>query len=181
MEELPTETAVDLVDGLRAADQTLAVAESFTGGRVATSVVAVPGASDVFREAVVAYVYGTKMAALGVPRETLDEHGAVAAPTAKAMARGIRDIADATWGLATTGVAGPTGGSADTPVGTTYIGVAYAAPWGTQESYARAEHHVIDGDRVTVIDRAAAAAVAALAADVETIAAGDTPDARDHT
>ncbi|MFB6103939.1 MAG: CinA family protein [Halobacteriaceae archaeon] len=168
MEDLPTETAISLVDRLREAGETVAVAESFTGGRVANSLVAVPGASDVFREAIVAYVYGTKMAALGVSREILDEHGAVSAPTAKAMARGIRDIVDTTWGVATTGVAGPTGGSEDTPVGTTYIGVAYAAPWGTTDSYARAEHHVLDGDRVTVIDTAAAKAVAALAEDVST-------------
>lgn len=167
MEGLPTETAVDLVGHLRAADQTVTVAESFTGGYVATSIVAVQGASDVFQEGVITYAYGTKLQTLGVSRELIDEHGAVSAATAKAMARGIRDRCNVTWGVSTTGVAGPTGGSEETPIGTGYIGIAYAGPWGSEASFARASHHEFDGDRVAVMADAAETAVATLATAVE--------------
>lgn len=169
MVDPPRKPAVALVDRLSEAEETVAVAESHTGGHLAGAFVAVPGASDVFREGIVAYVYGTKLSALGVSREILDEHGAVSAETAKAMARGIRDTADATWGIATTGIAGPTGGTDEQPVGTTYIGIAHAAAWGSGESYARAERHVLEGDRSTVIDGAVDRALTALAGDVDDV------------
>ncbi len=63
------------------------------------------------------------------------------------MARGIRDVTDVTWGVSTTGIAGPTGGTAANPVGTVYIGVSYAGPWGSEESYATVSRYVFDGDR----------------------------------
>jgi nicotinamide-nucleotide amidase len=87
---------------------------------------------------------------LAVPREDLDEHGAVSEPVARAMARGVRDTADTTWGVATTGIAGPTGGDDADPVGTVYIGVAYAGAWGSGESTTTVERYVFDGDRLEV-------------------------------
>lgn len=128
-------------------DEYVAVAESATGGLVGSYITDVPGASDFFDRSVVTYTYDSKMEELCVSRESLDEHGAVSAPVAREMARGVRDKAGATWGVSTTGTAGPTGGTDDKPVGTVYIGVAYAADWGTGASYSDAERFVFDGDR----------------------------------
>ena len=125
----------------------VAVAESATGGLVGSLVTDVPGASDFFDRSVVTYTYDSKMEELCVSREALDEHGAVSAPVARGMARGVRDKAGATWGVATTGIAGPTGGTAQNPVGTVYVGVAYAGDWGTETSYCDVERYVFDGDR----------------------------------
>lgn len=135
-------------DVLRAADATVATAESCTGGLVASLLTDVPGSSDYFDHGVVTYSYDSKRALLAVSREALDAHGAVSEPVARQMARGIRDRADVDWGVATTGVAGPTGGTPETPVGTAFVGVAYAAPWGSEGSFARVERVEVEGDRL---------------------------------
>lgn len=100
-------SAREVVALLTAARSTLAVAESLTGGALAAAVVDVPGASAVLRGAVVAYATDLKGRLLDVPRDLLDAHGAVHPDVAVAMARGARTRLDATWGVATTGVAGP--------------------------------------------------------------------------
>ncbi|UTF53552.1 CinA family protein [Natronosalvus rutilus] len=145
------EAPLDLVSGvgerLRERGDTLAVAESCTGGLLGGAITAVPGSSDYFDSGHVVYAYDAKRRHLGVSRESLDEHGAVSEPVALEMARGVRDVTDATWGLSITGVAGPSGGTAETPVGTVYVGVAYAGPWGTETSFAMATRHQFDGDR----------------------------------
>jgi len=155
-----------LGDRLREADQTVAVAESCTGGLGGARLTATPGASDYFDSAVVAYAYDAKRHLLGVSREALDEAGAVSARVAREMARGVRDRTDVTWGLSTTGVAGPSGGTEETPVGTVYVGVAYAGEWGTETSYATATRYQFDGDRAAVreatVDRALADVLAEL-------------------
>lgn len=156
-------------DALRGRDGTVATAESCTGGLVGARITAEPGASDYFEQGIVAYAYGAKEQRLGVSREALDEHGAVSAPVAREMAQGVRDTADATWGVATTGVAGPSGGTPETPVGTVYVAVAYAAPWGSHESFAKAERHEFDGDRATVRERTVDAALDALLEAVATV------------
>ncbi|MCX2817869.1 CinA family protein [Haladaptatus sp. F3-133] len=125
----------------------IAVAESATGGLVGSYITDIPGASDFFDRSVVTYTYESKTHELCVSRESLDEEGAVSAQVAREMARGVRDKAGATWGVATTGTAGPTGGTDRNPVGTVYVGVAYADDWGTGGSYADAERYVFDGDR----------------------------------
>jgi nicotinamide-nucleotide amidase len=150
-------------DRLRAADATVALAEGHTGGRVTATLTAVPGASDYVERAIVPYSYDSIRAELGVSRELLDEHGVVSEPVTGAMARAARDVADATWGVATTGVAGPSGGDESRPVGTTFVGVAYAAPWGSNASFAEVTRSVLDGDRRAVLRAAAETALETLA------------------
>ncbi|HZT79099.1 MAG TPA: competence/damage-inducible protein A [Gemmataceae bacterium] len=103
----------------------LATAESVTAGLVAHRLGQVPGASAWFRGGVVAYQNAVKVAALGVPQPLLDEHGAVSAPVAEAMAVGCRARLASDLAVSTTGVAGPGGGTADRPVGLVYVGLAW--------------------------------------------------------
>jgi len=113
-----------LLEQLRSRGQTLAVAESCTGGGLGASLAAVPGASDVLLGGVIAYANRVKHGLLGVPAELLEAHGAVSDPVARAMAEGARRATGADWALALTGVAGPGGGSAEKPVGLVHIAVA---------------------------------------------------------
>jgi nicotinamide-nucleotide amidase len=103
---------------------TLAVAESCTGGLIADLLTDVPGSSNYFLFSAVAYANQAKIKILDVKVETLESHGAVSKQTASEMARGAKNIVDATYGLATSGIAGPGGGTDDKPVGTVCIGLA---------------------------------------------------------
>lgn len=134
-------------ESLRERGEFVAAAESCTGGLIGSLLTDVPGSSDYFDRSIVTYSYDAKMEHLGVARETLDDAGAVSEPVAEGMARGVRDTAGVTWGIATTGIAGPTGGTDEKPVGTVYIAVSHAAAWGTGESWCRAERYVFDGSR----------------------------------
>jgi nicotinamide-nucleotide amidase len=156
-----------IADVLRDADATVATAESCTGGLIGSLLTDVAGSSDYFDRALVTYSYDAKLEQLGVTRETLDEHGAVSEPVARAMARGVRDRAGTTWGLSTTGIAGPSGGSPEKPVGTVYVGVAYAGAWGTGESFTTVAHYEFDGDRLAVKEQIARQALRNLLAAVE--------------
>ncbi|WP_135302391.1 CinA family protein [Haloarcula amylovorans] len=142
-------------EALRERDETVAVAESCTGGLVGSLLTDVPGSSDYFDRSIVSYSYDAKQELLAVSREALDAHGAVSEPVADEMARAVRDTAGTDWGVATTGVAGPTGGSPETPVGTVYIAVAHAAPWESGDSDCVVSHYVFDGDRTEVKERIA--------------------------
>jgi nicotinamide-nucleotide amidase len=144
---------------LRDRGETVALAESLTGGLVGSRLTDVPGSSAYFDRATVAYSNDAKLDALGVRRETLDDHGAVSGPVAREMARGARDRAGVDWGVSTTGIAGPTGGTDEKPVGLVFVGVARAAPWGTGESFARTTRHLFDGDRDAVKRASATAAL----------------------
>jgi nicotinamide-nucleotide amidase len=106
---------------------TLALAESCTGGLVAASITEVSGSSGYFLGGVVSYSNEAKEVFLDVPAATLDAHGAVSAQVALAMAAGARARFDASVAASVTGVAGPDGGSAEKPVGLTYVGLATAA------------------------------------------------------
>ena len=106
---------------LRERSATLAVAESCTGGLIASRITDVPGASDYLLAGVVAYSNEAKMSLLGVPAGVIEEHGAVSEECARAMACGVRERAGASFGLATTGIAGPGGGSPEKPVGLVYM------------------------------------------------------------
>lgn len=144
---------------LRETERTLATAESCTGGLVASLVTDVAGASDYFDRGVVTYAYDAKRELLGVTREALDEHGAVSEPVARQMARRVRDLAGTTWGLSVTGIAGPGGGSEEKPVGTVYVGVAFAGEWGSGDTYAAVERHVYEGSRQSIKEQAARGAL----------------------
>ena len=103
---------------------TLAVAESCTGGLLAERITAVPGASEYFAGGFVSYTEDAKINWLGVGQTTIEQHGAVSRETAEAMARAVRDKANASIGASITGVAGPGGGTEQTPVGNVFIGIA---------------------------------------------------------
>jgi nicotinamide-nucleotide amidase len=109
---------------LRRRGQTLAVAESCTGGGLGAALAAVPGASNVFLGGVIAYANSIKEGLLGVPPELLAVHGAVSDPVAQAMAEGARRATGAIWAVAVTGIAGPGGGSAEKPVGLVHLAIA---------------------------------------------------------
>ncbi|SMC87329.1 competence/damage-inducible protein cinA [Desulfocicer vacuolatum DSM 3385] len=109
---------------LKQKGQTLAVAESCTGGLIASQLTDVAGSSDYFLLSAVTYANDAKMAVLGVKKETLAFHGAVHEQTALEMALGVRERSGADWGVSTSGVAGPGGGSESRPVGMVCIGVA---------------------------------------------------------
>lgn len=103
---------------------TIAAAESCTGGLVAASLCAIAGASDVFERGFVTYSNLAKIQMIGVPAQTLDAHGAVSEPTARAMAQGALNASPCDLAVSITGVAGPGGGSPEKPVGTVHIAVA---------------------------------------------------------
>jgi len=147
-------------------EQTVAVAESCTGGLIGTLLTAVPGASAYFDRALATYSYAAKQDVLGITREALDEHGAVSDPVARQMARAARDLGETDWGVSATGVAGPGGGSDETPVGTVFVGLAWAAPWDSGESGASVARYEFDGDRAAVRERTARQALADLLAGV---------------
>jgi competence/damage-inducible protein CinA-like protein len=136
----------------RARGLTLATAESCTGGLVAERLTRVPGSSDVFLGSIVAYADDVKVSALGVRRELIDEHGAVSAEVAAAMARGVRERLGADVGVGVTGIAGPGGGTPEKPVG--LVNVAVSAP-----DAERALDFSYPADRAAIRSRAAVAAL----------------------
>ncbi|WP_300285807.1 competence/damage-inducible protein A [uncultured Alistipes sp.] len=132
---------------------TVAAAESCTGGNIAHRFTSLPGASAYFRGGVVAYSNEVKTALLGVDPADLERYGAVSRPVAEQMAQGVRRATGATYGIATTGIAGPAGGTPDKPVGTVWMAV--AGPEGVcsvrkvfgslrEQNIQRASSHAID-------------------------------------
>ena len=145
-------TAELLVDELRTRALTLGTAESCTGGLVAARVTDVPGASDVFLGAVVAYANDVKARELDVPADLLREHGAVSPEAAAAMAHGARARLGVDVAVAVTGIAGPGGGSEEKPVGLVYLHA--VGPTGE-----RSRTFDFPGDRETIRLRAAVSAL----------------------
>jgi nicotinamide-nucleotide amidase len=146
-------TMEDVVgDLLRDRGETLAVAESCTGGLIGSRITEVAGSSEYFLEGCVTYSNAAKMRTLNVPSDVLEKHGAVSAECAEAMAVGMRDRAASTHAISVTGIAGPGGGSAEKPVGTVFIG--YAGP-----DQVRSIKLVLPGDRYLVRWRASQAAL----------------------
>ena len=147
-------SAIDIVDALRGTGQTLATAESLTGGLLCATLVDVPGASDVLRGGVVAYLPDTKRDVLGVDADLIERVGTVHADVAAAMAEGALRVLGSTWGVATTGVAGPEP-SEGKPVGTVHVAV--AGPGGVQT-----RDLSLHGDRALIREQAVDAALSLL-------------------
>ena len=116
-----SELAAELIGVLRAKGLTLSTAESCTGGAIAAAVTSVPGSSDVFKGAVVAYANEVKRSLLGVSDDTLQSYGAVSEQTVREMVQGVARATDSDCAVATSGVAGPGGGTPDKPVGTVWV------------------------------------------------------------
>lgn len=148
--------AAETVTALRTAGATVATAESLTGGLVCATLISVPGASDVVRGGVVAYAPSLKVELLGVDAELIATHGTVDAGVAAQMALGVRSRLGSTYGLATTGVAGP-GPNEGKPAGTVHIAVA-----GPEGAVTRLLE--LSGDRESVRTRTVAALLSLLVA-----------------
>lgn len=133
---------------LRQKKQTVAVAESVTGGLISHLITKVPGCSNFFLGAVVAYSNSLKEKFLNVSHETLRTYGAVSEETAKEMAEGIRILTRSNYGLATTGIAGPTGGTNNKPIGLVYIAVSALG-------ITKVKQYVFTGDRLAIQEQAA--------------------------
>ncbi|WP_394746823.1 competence/damage-inducible protein A [Spongiimicrobium salis] len=105
-------------------NKTLATAESFTGGKIAEQITAIPGASKYFKGSVVSYATATKVEVLKVPQALVDQYSVVSAEVAEAMAANVRELLKTDFAIATTGNAGPSKGDADTPIGKVFIAIA---------------------------------------------------------
>ncbi|HSX91996.1 MAG TPA: CinA family protein [Hydrogenophaga sp.] len=145
----------ELATHLRERGWTMASAESCTGGLIAAACTELSGSSDWFERGFVTYSNAAKTDSLGVPAALIAEHGAVSEPVARAMAAGAVAHSAARCALSVTGVAGPTGGSADKPVGTVWFG------WSTPAGVAT-EHRRFDGDRAAIRAQAVRHALAGL-------------------
>ena len=131
---------------------TLAVAESCTGGLVAERLTEVPGSSSYFKEGVVTYSNEAKVRLLGVPYDLIGEYGAVSSQVAEAMAEGVRERAETDFGLAVTGIAGPSGGTEDKPVGLVYVAL-------SDDAHTEHRKLLLPGDRQLIRWRASQAAL----------------------
>ena len=140
--------------------ETVAFAESLTGGLIAAAFIENPGASAAIHESYVTYAEASKQRLLGVKKETLESDGVVSAACACQMAAGARARSGADWAVSATGLAGPDGGTAEKPVGTVFIGIA-----GKSGAFAREFH--FSGDRAAVRRQAVEAALSTLAEAIE--------------
>lgn len=157
-----------LIETLKSRKQTVAFAESLTGGLLAATVVEVPGASAVVRGGVVAYATDVKASVLGVDEQLLEERGAVDPQVALQMAHGVAQLMNATWGVACTGVAGPAAAEGK-PVGQVHIAVVGSSRAGQGDEWV--ESHQFSGDRSTIRQQTVARAVTLL----ESAVLGGTP------
>ncbi len=155
----------ELVDALRTRGWMLATAESCTGGGVAHAVTAIAGSSEVFDRGFVTYSNGAKTGVLGVPAATIAGEGAVSEAVAAAMAEGALRSSGADVAVAVTGIAGPSGGTPEKPVGT----VCFA--WATRDGAREVRTRHFDGDR----DAVRAASVRFAIEGVVRLARGTTP------
>jgi nicotinamide-nucleotide amidase len=153
---------------LRSRGWRMAAAESCTGGLLAASCTAVAGSSDWFEAGWVTYSNAAKTVSLGVPAGLIEAHGAVSAEVVEAMARGAIAHSGARLAVAISGIAGPSGGSADKPVGTVWVGLAWAVDFvdgddgapGVAMVEAASERLQLDGGRHAVREQSVSAALA---------------------
>lgn len=131
--------------------KTFSSAESCTGGNIAHQITLMAGSSNIFKGTAVTYATSMKTKVLGVHAEMIEKHTVVSREVVEEMAIGVRNLMETDFGLATTGVAGPSGGTMESPVGTVWIGLA------TPDGVSSKCFHFV-GDRVSVIDQATEAA-----------------------
>lgn len=141
----------EVFDLLMKQGMTFSSAESCTGGNIAHQITLIAGSSNIFKGTAVTYATPMKTKVLGVPSQTIEKYTVVSQQVVEGMATGVRDLMEADFGVATTGVAGPGGGSALTPVGTVWIGVA------SKNGVVSHCYH-FKGNRVEVINEATFAA-----------------------
>ncbi|MBY6837570.1 nicotinamide-nucleotide amidohydrolase family protein [Clostridium botulinum] len=139
---------------------TLSSAESCTGGLISSTLISYPGISEVFMEGAVTYSNEAKIRRLNVKKETLDKYGAVSEQVAIEMAEGIAKTSRTNIGIATTGIAGPGGGTAEKPVGLVYIGICIKG-----KAYAR--RYIFNGNREDVRNLATMSALDMVKREVE--------------
>ena len=149
------QNTIEIIDTLKTKNQTITFAESCTGGRIASAFTAISGASAVLNGSCVTYSNEIKAQWLGVKNETLIKYGAVSKECVDEMLRGIAKLADANYAIAVSGIAGPTGGTEEKPVGTVYLGMIY-------EDKTIVEHHIFKGNRDAVQEQAKDTAIALL-------------------
>ncbi len=130
-------------DLLRRGNLTLSVAESCTGGLIGHRITNVSGSSDYFKFGAVVYSNDSKIGILGVDRKLIEQYGAVSEPVARAMSTRVKELGNTHIGLATTGIAGPTGGTPEKPVGTVYVGLSFLDD-------VKVEHFLFRGNRLEI-------------------------------
>ena len=151
MKTLPERTQ-SIIQTLAERGETITFAESCTGGQLAAAFTAISGASVVFNGSVVSYANTIKERWLGVQSSTLEQHGAVSRECVAEMLSGVLKMTQADYAIAVSGIAGPTGGTPDKPVGTVYIGIQTPT---TSTVY----HNVFEGDRESIQDQSVVFAI----------------------
>ena len=155
MKNTTKQNTIKIISLLKERNQTITFAESCTGGQIASAFTAISGASSVLMGSAITYANEIKSEWLGVKEETLIEYGAVSSQCVEEMLVGILKMAHADYAIAVSGIAGPTGGTTDKPVGTVYIGIR-----NKQESIV--ELHLFEGDRESIQKQATQMAIALL-------------------
>ena len=155
MKNTTKQNTIEIINTLKEKNQTITFAESCTGGRVASAFTAISGASAVLNGSVVSYANEIKSEWLGVKEETLIKYGAVSQECVEEMLEGIIKMASADYAIAVSGIAGPTGGTDEKPVGTVYLGVIY-------KDKIIVKHHIFKGNREAVQEQAKDASISLL-------------------
>jgi nicotinamide-nucleotide amidase len=158
-----------LAAALQARGETLACAESCTGGLLSALCTDLPGSSLWFDRAWVTYSNAAKSECLGVPEAMIEAQGAVSEPVARAMVQGALAHSRAHWAVAITGIAGPGGGSADKPVGTVWLG------WGARSGEVHTRLLRLDGDRAAIREASVQQALVSLLGSLDALPAQDAP------
>jgi PncC family amidohydrolase len=149
------QNTLKIINTLKAKNKTITFAESCTGGKIVAEFISIAGTSSVINGSVVSYSNKIKNKWLGVKEETLIRYGAVSKECVEEMLKGVIKMASADCAIAVSGVAGPTGGTDEKPVGTVYIGVLY-------KDKIIVEYHLFKGNRETVQERAKDASISLL-------------------
>ncbi|MCH9740172.1 MAG: CinA family protein [Epsilonproteobacteria bacterium] len=149
------QNTIEIIEKLKERNQTITFAESCTGGRIAAEFTAISGASSVLGGSCITYSNEIKSQWLGVSEKTLKVYGAVSEACVNEMLKGVLAFAQANYAIAVSGIAGPTGGTQEKPVGTVYIGVSNSDQNITKQ-------YLFSGDRNAVQEQATATAIALL-------------------